>query len=265
MKILIPIFVLLILLYGGCVERWVETEQFGIFTKTEYWTRDRFGDTGIKKTKVCTPGNKLCFKDKFVHVGDSGAKAIKIRLPFKDEDYIYDKNTGEPISCLNCESEDYFERVIRHNLRWFKQGKFAIAQDGGGFYEYSRNPDGNSLRRTIWLLEIRESGAVVSEISPGGSEYEYGSPYELRISPDGESMAWFICAPECVLWQYDFERETHTATPTPCDFDDFSSYWVVGWKDGKAIPQNYWSEPKTEICLLDDGSKAFQTQERPDW
>jgi hypothetical protein len=248
----------------ACSRQWQKTESFDAFEKTEYWQASRLdweGGTSISKTTVCVKDGGLCVEGKYVHVNETGGRALVIVNTDDYRVYVFDRYTGQPIDCLNCASREHYENVVANTLSWFGNGRHAVATDGSwlpGTTSWRTENDGVFH---IWLLEVLPEGIRVSQVSPRGDAYSHGRPLRISVEPDGSAIAWHLCDPRCALWQYNLTDATYLSTATPCDFSSYNSYWEISWAAGIALSEHYWSTRPQEMCLNQDGSPAFPVQQ----
>ena len=256
---------------GGC-SRWNNTEQYGVFTATDYWSQNHLkwdgGNTEVYKRKLCSTVDSRCISGEHIKVGDSPGPVIEIPQWLNSESnqfnqpVLFTKANGKPISCLNCENPSAFYQLLaEQHLNWSDDGKRAFVTTGKPYLTEQTASDPKQVKQhPLWLLEFKPDGFTTTNIAPMQTISPNTTWHEISFSADGSNLAWRLCDPDCTVWHYRIADQRHTAKTTNCPH---TSYWNIKWRDNQPFSEHYWSTQEKDLCYTADGKLAFPIQPSP--
>lgn len=256
----------------GCSDHWRETEQHGVFTATDYWSRSNLrwegSNTEVYKRKLCSSIQNQCVSGDFIQIADSPGQIIKLpqwlnpaQGPFSHP-VLFNKTSGNPVTCLNCENQPaFYQLMAEQHLNWANDGSRAFVTDGKPYLATEPTPGQEpATPNPLWLLEIKADGFTVTNITPARPVNQPATWHNLSFSPDGSNVAWKLCNPNCTLWHYQIAEQTHTAQTTSCPHN---SYWNLKWRNNRPYSEHYWSTQEKDLCYNANGKIAFPIQPSP--
>ena len=223
---------LLLGMVSGCQSSRIYTESVGVFTKKEYVKINNLrwegGIDNIEKTIICSKLSDFCVEDVLLSIIDIPGDLIAIVMPGKNGNYtIYNQFTGLPLGCRNCKDFLLSDVLKRDNLRWAKNGSFAV-----GFHS-----EKYSNKYNIFILNVDNNKAEISYLPTHDLIGQSASKlYSLTLSPEDGVMAWFFCDDKCTLWRFDIMNEELIEQELGCENSPFLEMIWVG-----AVPQCHFS------------------------
>ena len=263
---------LLVTTTSGCSDHWMETEQYGVFTVTDYWRRNNLrwdgGNTEVYKRKLCSATTDRCISGDYIQAADAPGQVIKLpqwlnqKSPPFNQPVLFKKTDGTPVACLNCKDEAAFYQLLaEQHLNWSDDGDRAFITTGKPYVNQSAPPGLEPVKQhPLWLLEFKPDGFTTTNIAPAQATNQIATWHEISFSPDASNLAWRLCSPNCTVWHYRIADQSHTAETTNCPH---TSYWNIKWRDNQPYSEHYWSTQEKDLCYAADGKLAFPIQPSP--
>lgn len=216
--------VLVCFFINSCTNHWQEEKRYGVFVERTSMERDNLdwegGNESATKRIVCSTISDWCTDGPMDGLLDSPGRAVII---LSDDEYrMFDKNTGDPIVCLNCGDvtlNDVLARqyIFAPGVHWSSDGSagYVINNSPGVTYIGDKRMGDNAYY--LWLLKVSNNGIYLRLLIPETPSYERDMPEEEGFAPDGQSVAWAVCSPGCVLWWYRMQLDEFSFSNTSCN------------------------------------------------
>ena len=226
----------------------------------------------VDKQAFCSRKSEFCIEDKQIHIYETPGSVLKVNTYPSNNDYLFDKLSGNLLSCINCKDVGYFDQILKSTFHWSSDGNQAIVINSSDWFnkQYGQVypvPGGdknyNSKIYNIWLLDFLSTGVKVTDISPTEHEYKYGEPLDTVYSPNYSFIAWHLCDPKCNLWRYNIINQTYSSVAYPCTSEQYNNRWNIVWDSDVPRTEYDWGAQNREKCFKADGTPAFPSQVRP--
>lgn len=209
-------------------------EGLGQFRLTWYQALGPFsGFSSATKMTLCSSATDFCVEDSKLQLWpdpEFGTPPFTLVTGYENQNltHFLDTAAGSEVRCRNCDTPLAQPYRESSGLWWSPSGKRAAL----GSSEKARSP-------FLIELEFEARGITASRIAVPRDALAV-HPRELGFSPNSDVLAWFECAPNCVLWSYRISDRRAERRPTPCPYND---YLDIGWEGDTPRPQFYGGAP----------------------
>jgi hypothetical protein len=235
---------------------WVETQDFGKFRLTKYWVShplhwELSGARGVRRMTLCSRISNFCLEDRYLFLNpDPEFRTPRYTLVkgFENRNLVHflDTATGLELQCRNCETP-LAQLVPSSYMPWAPSGELAVlaSQDGASPW--------------LILLGFEPNGITATRIAIPRSALAVHA-METQFSPNGDVLAWFTCARNCVLWWYRISDQRSDHRVTPCLYTD---YLDIGWEGNTPRAEFFGGAPVLDMCPDANGTPVLPITERP--
>ncbi|MFO1496585.1 MAG: hypothetical protein U1F26_18235 [Lysobacterales bacterium] len=195
------------------------------------------GNSSRRYKEMCNGATRECFVQGFLN-GPSWARDLRFASYYSHSKKIlaiYANNTnrertmgmrlrifvtedGREINCGNCDTEELSQNEPAIGY-WNGDSEFILT---------TAREVNDEKRDSVWQIEVQGEVYRIRLLKQITSSVDAAFHGSAQLRPDGKSLAWIVCDPDCVLVQADLISGQERTRPAQCSKNGYSTIVWIG-------------------------------------